>query len=145
MASAAHLAKLYESAQKRISNMREKGEEVLGETVAIGETVGGAFIASYARARMGDDNGRILVGGLDADLLAGLAMHAVGFMGGFGKYDEHAHNLGSGFLACWATHKAYELGLEAKNEASQAAGVLNPRSPRVSESAFDQNWAQAAA
>lgn len=140
-----HLQKQYESLKSRVASFREKNEEVLGEAIAMAETVGAAGLASYARARLGED-GRLLVGGLDADLIAGLGMQAIAFAGGFGKYDEHAHSIGTGFLACYATHKLYEMGLEAKQEAASASGVeqLPPRAPRVTESSFDQAWQRAA-
>ena len=141
MATAHHLQKLLHAANSRIARIRENGEEIMGESIAMVETVGAAGLASSARARLGED-GRILIGGLDADLLAGLALHAVAFAGGFGSYDEHAHSIGTGFLSCWAVHKMYEMGLEAKNEAASTSGNVLPMGmPHATTSEFDQAWA----
>lgn len=144
--NAAQIQRSYESMKARMANYKEKAEEALGEAIATAEVGGGAFLASYARGRYGE-GGRLLIGGVDGDLLLGAGLHLTGYFGLFGKYDEHAHNIGNGFVACYLTHKGYELGLEAKNQASgYVAPVheLNVGAPRAS-SAFERDFVAQAA
>jgi hypothetical protein len=136
MSSISHYKKLAERARATAKNMREKAEGTLQQAVTSVEVVGAGFLASYARGRMGDENGQWLIGGVDFDLAAGLGMHALGFLGAFGRYDEHAHALGNGALACYAVHKGFALGDEAKHKTSSAGSrpnALNERRASVFE------------
>lgn len=133
------MKKALENAKRRAASVKAKAEEAIGTAVRTGETVGGSFLASYARGRMGDDKGRWLIGSVDADLAGGLALHAVGFVVDE-KYGDHAHALGDGALACYAAHKGFEFGRESKAKtAGRAPAQMNPRQyrPTVTESAFD--------
>ena len=130
--------KLALNAKRRIANVREKTEEATEQAIGTVVTVGVATGFSYARARMGTD-GRILVGGVDADLLAGLGLHVLAFFGAFGKYHAFGHSAGNGALACYGTHKGYELGQEAKDKASGfAPRTMTAGTPNLHQSAFER-------
>lgn len=109
--------KMAQNAKARMHRIREKTEEATEAAIGTVVTVGTATGFSYARARLGD-NGRILLAGVDADLLAGLGLHVVAFFGGFGKYSSVGHSAGNGALACYGVHKGFELGAEAKDKAA---------------------------
>lgn len=137
------MKKALERARKTAANVKAKAEGAISTAVTSGETVGGAFLTAYARGRMGGADGRWLVGNVDADLLAGLGLHAIGFIVE-DKYGEHAHAVGNGALACYSTMKGIEFGRESKKKTSGAVqhGALREHQPRVTESAFDQAYAR---
>lgn len=142
MANLSQLRKALDSAKRRASAVKAKAEEAIATTVRTGETVGAAFLSSYARGRMGDSKGRWLVGSVDVDLAGGLGMHAIGFVVG-DKYADHAHAVGDGMLACYGTHKGFEFGRESKAKTSgRAPHQMNPGT-RVTDSIFDQAHAHA--
>jgi hypothetical protein len=140
------MKKALERAKGTAKAVKVKAEEAIGTAVTSGETVGAAFIAAYARGRMGEQTGpnagRLLVGSVDGDLLAGLGMHAVGFVVSE-KIADHAHALGNGALACYGAFKGFEFGRESKKKTSGRANPaeLREHQSRVTSSAFDASEA----
>lgn len=137
----AEIKAAYERTKARMASMKAKAEEALGEAVATVETVGAGFLGAYGRGRFGE-GGRWEVAGVEATLAAGVILHATGFLGLFGRYDEHAHNIGNGLLTEYAVTKGYELGVEAK-QGTSGIRELGPGGVRHS-SAFERDYAMAA-
>lgn len=106
----------------RAENMKEKAEEALGTAIQTVEVGGTSFLFAYLRGRMGDENGDLNVVGIPASLGTGVAMHLVGFLGGFGKYADHAHNIGDGAIAEYAVTMGVRIGADAKVEAGTTQG-----------------------
>lgn len=136
------MKKALERAKGTAKAVKVKAEEAIGTAVTSGETVGAAFIAAYARGRMGEKTGpnagRLLVGSVDGDLLGGLALHAVGFVVS-DKVADHAHALGNGALACYGAFKGFEFGRDSakKTSGKVAPAELREHQSRVTTSAFD--------
>lgn len=104
------MASKFEALKARFANMREKGQEQLGHVLQTAEIGAASFGFAFARGKMGDENGDLDVAGIPVSLGAAVALHGLGFMGVFGKHDEHAHNLGDGALAEYATVQGLRMG-----------------------------------
>lgn len=117
MASASTWKDKAQRAYSRLGKMREKSEEMLGQVLQTTEVVGTGFLFSYLRGRMGDAEGELDVAGVPVSLGSGLAFHVLGFTGVFGKYAEHAHNLGDGALVEYAVVQGMRLGAEGGSHA----------------------------
>jgi hypothetical protein len=102
------LAKYAHNLEGRLAKMKEKGEEAMAHGLQLAEVAGASAAAGYANAKFGT-NGELLVKGVPADLLGGIGLHALAFLGAAGKYGEHAHNLGDGLIAAYA----YRAGVHA--------------------------------
>lgn len=137
------MKKALERAKGSIKNVKAKAEEAIQTAVTSGETVGTAFLTGYARGRMGDANGRWLVGNVDVDLAGGLGMHVVGFVIS-DKLADHAHAIGNGALSTYGAFKGFEWGRESKKKTAGRAAPeqLPAHQPRVTMSAFDQAFAK---
>ena len=144
MASVAQIKKSYEGLKKRVGNMKEKAESTLGEAINTAETVASGSAFGYVRGRFGNADSRWLLLDVDGDLSIGLGLHALAFVGMFGKYEEHAHAIANGALTCYGTLKGLELGKKAKSKAT-TSGQLPARQPRVTESVYDRAWERQAA
>lgn len=119
-----------ESAKNRLRRGKEKAEEMAGQVLQTVEVAGSAFALGYARGRLSGDDGEWKMAGVDPELLAGVAFHGLGFLGLFGKYSEHVHNVGDGSLAAYAALKGIDLGA-SKNKTSSAG--LMPRTAGVAQ------------
>lgn len=143
MASLTALKNQLERAKNSAKGMRKKAEATMGTVVYMGETTATAFGFAYARARMGDNEGRLQIQGVDVDLLAGIALHGTGLLLS-DKWAPHAAAVGNGALSCYAVNKGTELGLKARSKAKTGTSgrrqIAAPQ-PRVTDSAFDQSWA----
>lgn len=139
-----------ENARNRLRRGKEKAEEMAGQVLQTVEVAGSAFALGYARGRL-SEGGEWKMAGVDPELLAGVAFHGLGFLGLFGKYGEHVHNVGDGALAAYAAMKGLDLGVE-KSTASQGllpqgartAGQMGAGAPRFG-SVFDYVQQNAAA
>lgn len=100
----------YEALKARWANMKEKGAEQLGYALGAAEVAATAFGFGFMRGKMGDADGNLDVMGMPASLVAGVAMHGLGFMGVFGKHQEHAHNLANGALAEYCVVQGARMG-----------------------------------
>lgn len=106
----------YEKAKGQVEKIKDKAAETMGVAVGAMEVAASSFGFGYARGRMATTDGEFAVMGVPPDLLAGVVLHGLGFLGAFGKYDEHAHNLGNGALAAFLTTKGVQFGVEARKE-----------------------------
>jgi len=105
------MATKYEALKAKMANWREKGQEQLGHALQAVEVGGTAFAFGFARGKMADADGNLDVAGIPASLGAAIGMHALGFMGVFGKHDEHAHNIADGALAEYAAVQGMRMGV----------------------------------
>jgi hypothetical protein len=91
------------------------GEKNFGALLAALETLGTAGFMAYMNAKHGA-RGRsaVEVGGIPADVVVGILGNVIGFSGYLGKYSEHAHNLGNGFLAAYFVRILMMWGADAR-------------------------------
>ena len=83
------------SAKDKIAKYKEKADLIIQkavETVEIGA-------ASFGMGVLMGKTGGVSVVGVPVDLLAGLGLNLLGYVGVGGKYVDHLHNLGNGSLA----------------------------------------------
>lgn len=113
MASAGQWKEKAQRAAARLSRMREKSEEMLGQVLQTSEVVGTGFMFAFLRGRMGDAEGELNLAGVPVSLGAGIGFHLLGFTGVFGKYAEHAHNLGDGALTEYGVVQGMRLGAQS--------------------------------
>lgn len=121
--SAQNIAKareMVERAKSKMATMREHSEEVIGEAIAATEVGTTALAFGYANARYGE-GGELKIAGMPLDLLAGVSLHGISFMGGLGKYSEHGHNIGSGAVAAYMCRMGNQLGRDAREGRGAAA------------------------
>jgi hypothetical protein len=138
------ITKAYHNAQARLAKYKETAQETLGEAIAATEVGGASFLSSYGRGKFGDAEGRWVVSSVDVDLAGAVVLHGVAFMNLFGKYDEHAHNLANGMLACYLAHKGFDLGRQSKTSAQGIINELPQARPGIySGSAFEGAFARA--
>lgn len=118
----------YNSLKGRVERIKEKGEEAIGQGLQLVEVGGTAFGFSYLNARNGKPDPkhpgilRLQVMGVDADLGAAFGLHVLAFLGGAGKYGEHAHNIADGAAASYLSRLGTELGSDARTKAAQKTG-----------------------
>lgn len=123
--SVAHAREMIANARKKMAQMREGAEEVIGEGIRIGEIGAAALGFGYANGRWGE-NGELAVGGIPVDLGAAVLLHGTAFMGGLGKYAEHGHNLGTGALAAAAYRTGAKIGAEHANKVHAQHAAFPP-------------------
>jgi hypothetical protein len=99
-----------EAFKARLATMREKGQEQIGHAFQAVEVAGTAFAFGFARGKMGDENGDLDVLGIPASGAAFLGLHALGFLGVFGKHAEHVHNVADGAGAEYAAVAGMRMG-----------------------------------
>jgi len=124
-------ATVIERLKGKINNMEEAGEEIVGHVLNVGITQVTAFGFGLARTYWGDQ-GELTIGGVDADLVAGIAGIGLGVVGTFGRMSTHVVSAGNGALACWSTIQGMRAGEELKSTATSGrrlAGrrAFNPR------------------
>lgn len=113
------MASKYEALKARMASWKEKGQETLGSVLQTVEVGGAAFAFGFMRGKMGDANGDLDVVGVPASLGSGIAFHALGFLGVFGKHSDHAHNLGDGAIAEYAAVQGMRMGAARSDFAGQ--------------------------
>lgn len=112
----------FENAQSRLKRGREKATAVAGQALQSVEIAGTGLALGYARGRLADpQSGDWKVAGVDPEILVAAAGHGFGFLGFFGKYGEHVHNVADGALCAYAVMKGMDLGVEKRN---QTQGLL---------------------
>jgi hypothetical protein len=111
----AKLVHMAERGKKTVAQIKERAAETMGVAVGALEVSAASFGFGYARGRMAKTDGTFTIMGVPPDLLAGVVLHGLGFLGAFDKYSEHAHNLGNGALAAFLTTKGVQFGVEARS------------------------------
>ncbi len=114
--SVAQAKEMWERAQGKMERLREQAESAIGTGIQMAEVSGAAFGFGYANGRWGE-NGELAIGGVPVDLGAAVVLHGTAFLGGFGKYSEHGHNLGTGALAACAYRTGAQIGASAAQKA----------------------------
>ena len=148
--SAQNIAKareMVERAKSKMATMREHSEEVIGEAIAATEVATTALAFGYANARYGE-GGELKIAGMPIDLLVGVSLHGISFLGGLGKYSEHGHNIGSGGMAAYAFRTGSQLGRDAREgrgaaPGTRTAGYFQPPQPRYSAADYADVGAEA--
>lgn len=113
--STSELRRALENARSRVNSIKAKSTEVAGQALQTVEIGGTAFGLGYLRGRMADNQGEWKVLGVQPELLAAVGAHGLAFMGAFGKYSEHMHNVGDGALAAFLAAKGMDFGVTAKS------------------------------
>ncbi|KKN15827.1 hypothetical protein LCGC14_0982190 [marine sediment metagenome] len=104
------LEKRAESAEKRMTRMREENKGALAKATRTAFTMGGALAMAYWYGRYPDKT-EIL--GLDASLVVGAGLTIAALMGWAGAQEDAAEALGNGALASFAATKGFEFGGDA--------------------------------
>ena len=143
------MARKVKSAKGTLARYKEQAEKTAETVMVTAETTGSAFVASYARGRYADEDGRFEVAGIAPDLAAGVAFNIMGFAGALGQYDAHAHAVGNGLLSAYASYKGMEIGAQHASEtgrrsaSNQAArGALPPANAPLSTGGVDSALVQ---
>lgn len=116
--------KKVERAQTTLEKFKDKAEGAMATGLKVAEVGLTSSAFGYVNGRWGE-NGELAVMGMPVDLATAVAMHGVAFLGGFGKYSEHAHNIGTGALAACGYRTAAAAGARAAAEA-KAHSAGNP-------------------
>jgi hypothetical protein len=108
-------------------------DDLLTQVFAAGEVGVTALGFGYLHGREGT---MPQVAGIDADLLAALGFHAVGFVGKkwLGKAAQHSHNIGNGALAYLLGYKGAKMGQDDFKKKGQLFGDKKgvvPTAPRT--------------
>lgn len=107
--------------KKRVENVREKGEEVVGTVVQTAEIGSTAFVFGYARGRYGETT----VANVPIDAGAAVLCHLGGFFGIAGKYSEHLHNVGDGALAVFAAVQGAAMGAKKRAQSGDKTAAAS--------------------
>jgi hypothetical protein len=106
----AHIARRHETLSKRYENLKAKGAQLTGRLVKTGEVVAGAALAGVLQGMSKSPNGP-RIAHVPADLAIGLGLEAVAAFDLFGsEWSHHAGNIGTGFLAAYATEAGFVIG-----------------------------------
>lgn len=115
------------STQRSLSPYREHGEYLAGTVACQAESGLAAFGYGLLEGRYGP----IKVGPVHLDLLAGLGLHAAGFLGVAGKHAGHVHNFAQGLCDGYLHRLGIGMGTTmAMNSGVQPhriSGGTNPR------------------
>ena len=121
-----------ERAKHTMARVREKTEEAIGQGILVAEVAGTSVAFGWANARFGGESeGEMRIFGIPLDLATGIGLTGVAMFGGFGRYGEHAVNVGAGAIASYAYRTGYQLGSEAQGAPNARArfsqGAAQPR------------------
>jgi hypothetical protein len=119
--SLAEAKQRYERARSTMAKVKEKTEEAIGQGIQVAEVAGSSFAFGWANAKFGGPAGEMQLFGIPLDLACGIGLTGVAMMGGFGKYGEHAVNMGAGAFASYATRAGYEMGSKGAGAGAQQA------------------------
>lgn len=99
------LGEAYQKLKARYAGVEEKANAAMRHVVQTSQVGIGAFAVGAVRGRFGE----VSVLGVPVDLLGGVGLHVLGFVGG-GRYEEAAHNFGDGVLAGYLTTLGASIG-----------------------------------
>lgn len=114
-----------EKFRSRYARVKEVAEAKMAVGIAAVEVTATAGGFAYLRGRYptededGNSTDDLTVMGLPLNLLTGISLHALGLVGAAGKYAEHAHNIGSGALADYASANLFSMGKKNREEAEK--------------------------
>lgn len=102
----------YERAAARARNVSKKADKVVETAVHTAEVGSAAFLAGVVQGRYG----AIEIVGVPVELLGGIGLHMVGFMGN-SRNASHMHGFANGLLAAYATTAGRGVGRTWKSKA----------------------------
>jgi hypothetical protein len=121
--SVAKMKEAFQRGQARWKTFQKDSEKAISRGMQVIETTAACGAWGYANGRWGeapphDASGltEIRLLGMPADAVTGLALIGVSFFGGFGKYDEHGLNVGTGSASAFTFRLGYEMGSKAAHE-----------------------------
>ena len=97
-------------------------ETYTGQAVQSLEIFGGALATGALMGRFG----AMSVGPVPIALLAGLGLHALGFMPMLGEYGDDAHNIADGILGAYGTTVGVGVGAKMREAAGLPAFTNSP-------------------
>ncbi len=116
-------ARRAESLKARMANLRKKTEKVTERAVHSLECGASAFGFGVLHGRTGGDGVQVV--GIPVELIAGVGLHAAGFLGLGGKASTHLHGFADGALASYATRMGFAIG--EKWAGNGGTGILETR------------------
>lgn len=108
--------RIAKKARDEAEQKKERGAYLSGQIAQSLEVTGAALAVGVLGGRFG----RTTLLGIDLDLIAGLTLWGVGYSGVLGKWSDHAHNVGDGVLAGFATKFGASLGNTMRASAGEA-------------------------
>lgn len=144
-----HLAKRNDSLMTKVEKLKARGAHLTKHGVQILEVSAGAAIGGLVQGAMKDPH----VARVPIDLAIGVGLTAAAALDLAGKeYSPHLANIGTGFIAAYASEKGFEIGLRKKTtgsffgpKISAAFGVPMPPLPPAPVAASGDAAATAAA
>lgn len=115
------LSSRYQGMQKRVAAIKEEAEEKVMVVVQTAEINTASFGFGVVNGRW---NRPELVG-IPADALAGMLLHAAGFMVD-SNAGKHLHNLGDGALSCYSAGLGTGIGAKMRLESMNPSGANFP-------------------
>lgn len=113
----------------RIGKVREDNERVIGQGLQVVEAGAAMFGWGWANHKFGTVPAHdaaalpeVQVLGLPADLGAGVLLVGAAMFGAFGRYDEHAINVGAGSIGAFGYRMGAEIGSKSHESAPAAPG-----------------------
>jgi hypothetical protein len=82
----------------RAQTVAKTGERATERIVRTVEVSAAGFALGMAKGKWGPS---LSVWGIPVDLIAGLGLHGLGYLGVAGKHEDHLHAFGDGALAVW--------------------------------------------
>ena len=116
-----------ETLRRRLSSLKQKGDEMATTIIRTAEVGMGAFVMGGIQGRFGD----VSVGPVPVSLGAGLILHAAGLAGVGGRNSQHLSAIGDGCLAAYLTTIGTGVGanLRKKSVSSGMAGDVHTGIP----------------
>jgi len=119
-----------------VSKSGEKTTERIVRTVEVGAA---GFAVGLIKGKWGSS---ISVWGVPVELIAGVGLHALGYLGVAGKAQDHLHAFGDGALAVWFSGLGANVGAKIGSPSVKGMGALPGEGV---DAPSDQDIARAAA
>lgn len=120
--SVSKLRSIAQRATSKVKNIAENNEKAIDSGIAMAATTGTAFGFGYANARWGE-NGELKFIGMPVDLMTGIGLNGIAFVGMLGKYDFLGHAIGNGAGSSFAYRMGAQLGAQAKSDSTSTKGL----------------------
>jgi hypothetical protein len=110
-----HLVKRNDSLMSKVEKLKSRGAALTKHGVQILEVSAGAALGGLLQGAMKDPH----VARVPVDLAVGIGLNAAALLDLAGhEYSHHLANLGTGFIAAYASEKGFEIGLRKKTTGS---------------------------
>ena len=104
--------------RQRAQGVAKAGEKTTERIVRTVEVSAAGFALGLVKGKWG---ARISVWGVPVDLIAGVGLHALGYLGVAGKAQDHLHAFGDGALAVWFSGLGAGVGARIGSDPERAA------------------------